>query len=104
MNFRLLCLGIFVACLALLGFGLYLEHVKDLEPCPLCILQRYAFVAVGLIALLGALHGPERAGRVVYGVLIALSAAAGLGLALRHSWIQHHPAVAECGPGLDYML
>ena len=104
MNFRSLSLVIFLACLALLGFGLYLEHVMGLEPCPLCILQRYAFITAGLIALVGALHGPKRAGRVAYGVLIALAAVAGLGIALRQSWIQHHPAVAECGPGLDYML
>jgi disulfide bond formation protein DsbB len=26
--------AIFVACLALLGFALYLQHVKGLDPCP----------------------------------------------------------------------
>ena len=41
-----------------MGFGLYLQHAKKLEPCPLCILQRYAFVLTGLIALIAALHDP----------------------------------------------
>jgi disulfide bond formation protein DsbB len=104
MNFRLLFLGIFATCVALLAFGLYLEHVKDLEPCPLCILQRYAFVALGLTALVGVLHHPGRGGKVVYGLLAALVSGAGIGVAMRHVWIQHHPGVGTCGPGLEYML
>jgi len=45
----------------LIGFGLVLQHVAELEPCPMCILQRYAFVAIGMVALIAAiqdrLHG-----------------------------------------------
>ena len=33
---------------ALLGFALYLEYVQHLEPCPLCMVQRFAFI--GLLA------------------------------------------------------
>src|SRR5574337_1739193 len=47
-----------VGC-ALLGFGLYLQHSGGLEPCPMCILQRYAFTAVIMVALAGAVHGPR---------------------------------------------
>ena len=32
----LICL----ACVLMLGFGLYLQHVVGLDPCPMCIVQR----------------------------------------------------------------
>ena len=28
------------ACFAMLAFGLYLQHVVGLNPCPMCIVQR----------------------------------------------------------------
>ena len=102
---RNLFLLVVLVCIALLGFGLYLQHVQNLEPCPLCILQRYTFVAVGLIALLAALHNPARTGRRVYGALLALSALTGAAIAGRQSWLQHYPPViADCGPDLEYMI
>ncbi|HBH37982.1 MAG TPA: hypothetical protein DDX06_06295, partial [Curvibacter sp.] len=45
---RRVYLLIVLACLGLLGFGLYLQHVVGLEPCPMCIVQRYALVLVAL--------------------------------------------------------
>jgi disulfide bond formation protein DsbB len=96
----------FACCAGLLGFGLYLQHALGLEPCPLCILQRYAFVAAGVVGLAAALHGPRgRAGQRTYAALLAVTALAGLGVAARQVWLQHNPPpVAECGPGLEYML
>lgn len=71
----------------------------------MCILQRYAFVAVGLIGLVAGLHGPAGTGRRVYAALLAAAALLGGGVAARQSWIQiYPPQVSECGPGLDYML
>lgn len=46
-SWALLALG----CAALLGFGLYLQHVVGLEPCPMCIVQRYAMTVIGLLAV-----------------------------------------------------
>jgi disulfide bond formation protein DsbB len=102
---RLLFLALFLACAGLMGFGLYLQHVRGLEPCPLCILQRYAFLATGLVALIAALHGPGRLGSALYGVLIALVAGVGGIVAGRQVWLQHNPPqVLDCGPDLAYML
>lgn len=96
---------VFLACAGLIGFGLYLQHARGLEPCPLCILQRYAFVAAGLVALAAAVHGPGRLGQRLYAGLLAAVALCGLGVAARQVWLQHNPPlVAECGPGLEYML
>ncbi|WP_114650108.1 disulfide bond formation protein B [Pseudothauera hydrothermalis] len=102
---RAIFLALFLFCIGLLGFGLYLQHVQGLEPCPMCIMQRYALALVGMIALLGALHGPRKAGARVYAALILLVSLAGGGVAARQSWIQRFPPdIPECGPGLEFMV
>ena len=102
---RWMFLAIFLACAGLMGYGYYLQHGSNLEPCPLCILQRYAFIAVGVIALVAAVHGPGRLGQAVYGLLVALAAGTGAGIAARQTWLQHNPPnVLDCGPDLAYML
>jgi len=97
---------VFLCCLGLLGFGLYLQHAKGLEPCPLCVMQRYAFVAVALVALVAGLHGPKQKGVRIYGFGVLLFALAGLTVAGRHVWLEHLPKdeVPSCGPGLDFIL
>ena len=88
-----------------MAFGLYLQHVENLEPCPLCIFQRYAFVATGLVALIAAIHGPGRIGRWIYGLLTVAAAGTGMVIAGRQTWLQHNPPkVLDCGPDLAYML
>ncbi len=95
--------AVLAVVVALLAAALYFQHVEGLEPCPLCILQRYAFVAVGAAAAVAALAG-ARAWRVVPGGLALLAALAGAGTAARHVWIQLHPESLACGPGLATML
>ena len=106
-SFRAQFLFGFLVCAALLGYAVFAQYGQMFEPCPLCIFQRVALAATGLIALVGALHGPASAGsRRVYGILAFLAAGTGAAIAARHVWIQHLPAdqVPECGPGLSYML
>ena len=50
---RLIYLAMFLVCSGLIGFALYLQHALRLEPCPMCILQRYAFILVGVQPLRG---------------------------------------------------
>ncbi|MBI5438372.1 MAG: disulfide bond formation protein B, partial [Nitrosomonadales bacterium] len=47
---------------SLMGFGLFLQHVKHQDPCPLCMVQRVIFIAIIAVFSLAALHGPKRAG------------------------------------------
>ena len=44
-------------CVAMLAFGLYLQHVVGLEPCPMCIVQRYALIFVAILAGLASASG-----------------------------------------------
>jgi protein dithiol:quinone oxidoreductase len=86
--------------------ALYLQYVLRQDPCPLCMVQRVIFIAIGVLFFIAALHNAKRAGAKVYSVLIALVALGGVGVASRHIWIQHLPAdqIPACGPGLDFML
>ncbi|RFF27551.1 MULTISPECIES: disulfide bond formation protein B [unclassified Wenzhouxiangella] len=97
---------VFAVCAVLLAFAYYAQFVLELEPCPLCILQRLGFMIMGGFALLGAIHGPTAWGRWVYGVPILAGAAWGITTAARHIWLQNLPAdqVPDCGPGMYFML
>lgn len=106
-SFRSLFLLGFVACAGLLGYAFYLQLHAGLEPCPLCVFQRVAFAALGLVFLIGGLHAPaSAAARRGYGVLALLASLAGIAVAGNHVRLQHLPPdqVPTCGPGLDYML
>lgn len=97
----------FLACAALMGYAFYAQYVGNLEPCPLCIFQRVAMIALGVVFLLGALVAPKSpGGRRGWGILALLMALAGSAVAGRHLWIQSLPAdqVPACGPPLPYML
>lgn len=96
----------FLVCAGVIGFALYLQHVQGQEPCPLCILQRVTWLALGGIFLVAAVHGPARAWAMVYGGLLFVAAGIGMGIAGRHVWLQHLPKdqVPACGPDLDFML
>jgi disulfide bond formation protein DsbB len=95
-----------IASFGLVGFALYIQQKHGLEPCPLCISQRIAFMALGVVFLVAALHNPGQIGRRVYGVLQFVAAAAGAGIAARHIWIQANPdkVMSECGVGFDYLF
>ena len=95
-----------VACAALLGFGLYKQHMDFVDPCPLCVLQRLVFMWIGIVGLVAAIHGPGRTGQRIYGVLLMAGGAVGMTLSGRHVWLQSLPAdqVPDCGMGLNYML
>ena len=103
---RIIYLGLFALCALLMAVALYMEHVMALEPCPLCIMQRVMVIAIGLIALIAALHGPAKTGIQIYGGGVIVAALGGGFLSSRQLWLQSLPAdeVPACGPSLDYLL
>ncbi|WP_305806424.1 disulfide bond formation protein B [Stenotrophomonas sp. YIM B06876] len=105
-NFRAQFLLGFAVCAAVLGYAIFVQLQQGLEPCPLCIFQRLAFAALGLLFLIGALHGPRgKTGRQGYMVLAVVAAAIGAGIAARHVWIQVMPkdGMSSCGPPLGFL-
>ena len=93
-------------CVALLAFALYLQHFENQEPCPLCILQRVAFIVMMGVFAAAAIHNPRRKGALAYSGAIVLIATVGGAIAGRQVWLQHLPPnkVPACGPGLQYMF
>lgn len=91
-------------CFGLLAFGMYLQHVVGLEPCPMCIVQRYALVLVGLLAV-GAAWVKAGALRLAFQGALLLMAGLGAFVAARQSWLQWNPPeVASCGRDLYGMI
>lgn len=90
----------------LFGVALYLQYVLRQDPCPLCMIQRFIFIAMLAVFVIAALHNPKRTGAKIYAVLVTLLALSGVGVASRHIWLQNLPKdeVPACGPGLEYML
>ena len=95
-----------LACGSLLAYGYYLQYVKGLDPCPLCLVQRGFFFAVLAVCLIAAVHGPRGRGIAAYALGALLFAAGGGAVASRQVWLQHLPAdkVPACGPDLFFML
>ena len=82
--------------IGMLVFGLYLQHVVGLNPCPMCIVQRYALIGVVVLALIGwRLRGK---GLAASSLLLTLAAGFGAFTAARQSWLQWYPPeVVNCG-------
>jgi disulfide bond formation protein DsbB len=92
------------ACLGLLAFGVYLQQVVGLDPCPMCIVQRYALV---LVAICAALTGAsKRKSLHIFGsVMLVVVAIAGAYVAARQTWLQWYPPeVVSCGRDLYGMI
>lgn len=94
---RRVLVGVAAGCVAMLAFGLYLQHVVGLNPCPMCIVQRYALIGVAVVTALGALVS-RRGGWVAGSALGVALAVFGAFVAARQSWLQWYPPeVVSCG-------
>jgi disulfide bond formation protein DsbB len=86
-----------LACVAMLAFGLYLQHVVGLEPCPMCIVQRYALILVGIAAGVAAAF-KGRGAHLAGSGLAVVFAGCGAFVAARQSFLQWYPPeIASCG-------
>ena len=93
-----------VVCVAMLLFGMYLQHVVGLEPCPMCIVQRYALI---LVAVCAAFAGAtdRKALHILGALLLVALASSGAFVAARQSWLQWYPPeVVSCGRDLYGMI
>lgn len=97
---------LFLGSSSLLGFGYYLQFYKGIEPCPLCMFQRFAYMTVILISLIGLIHGPSNLGLRIYSGLIFIAALIGGGIAAYQVRLIYLPPdkIPDCGPGWDYMV
>ena len=104
LNFRTWMTLIAGACVAMLAFGVYLQQVVGLEPCPMCIVQRYAMVIVALLAIIAAATA-KKSIQMTGATLLVVTALGGAFVAARQSWLQWYPPeVASCGRDIYGMI
>jgi protein dithiol:quinone oxidoreductase len=103
---RKIFLLIACACALLMGYAFFAQYYLHYEPCMLCMVQRVFVCAVGLVALIAALHGSGKIGSRLYGLLSALMAIGGAYIAGRHVYLQHLPPeqLEGCAPSFEYAL
>jgi disulfide bond formation protein DsbB len=96
----------FVACFGLVGLALAIQTHYQLNPCPLCISQRMIFMGLGILFLIAAFIKPATMLSKLFTFLQVLTALGGMGVAIRHWWLQAHRSemIADCGVGFDYMF
>jgi len=92
---RKLALAGFLVCAGLISIALYLQYVEHQDPCPLCMIQRIFFIALGAVFLIAAIFGPKGALKKLFGFIMTLLALGGAGFAARHVWPQHNPPEFE---------
>jgi len=103
---RPLFLLIFLGCASLLSAAIFISPFKDMNPCPMCMMQRAVFIALGALAIIATLHNPEYIGQKIYAIFLTLISISGASIAIRQLWLQSLPEdqVPACGPGIDYMI
>ena len=89
----LACLSLF--SLALIGAALYLQFYQRADPCPLCILQRYAYWLIAFFTLFGATARSASILRLAQ-ILTLIAAASGMIAVGRQLWLLAHPFLS-CG-------
>ncbi len=97
--------AIALMCLGMLIFGVvYLQNMLGLDPCPMCVVQRYCLIGVGVFSALAALcKGPV--GWRSWGLLAVAIGGFGAFTAARQSWLQWNPPpFATCGRDLYGMI
>jgi len=96
----------FAACFGLVVLALVIQTTYKLEPCPLCITQRIVFMKLGVLFLITAFINPVTIWKKIFTWLLALTALGGMGVAVRHWYLQANKEsmIADCGVGFDYMF
>ena len=95
-----------LACAGLVGASFYVQHVLDVEPCPLCIIQRFTYLALAIVFWVAALAPRQGAlQRGLFG-LAAVLTLGGLGVAGYQTHLQLAPPTltGTCSASLSYML
>lgn len=103
---RTVLAGVILLVTGLLSYAYYTQYVEYLDPCPLCLTQRFFYFLCGIFALVAFIRIQSVAWQKILAILILVSSVGGLGTAARQVWLQHLPPeqVPACGPGLQYWI
>lgn len=97
-------LGFLLACILLI-ISYYLQLVENIIPCPLCLMQRFCFVLLGILFLIGYCLAKKSILHLALQILSFLTACLGIFFSARNIWLQHYPSLeGECSANLLYMF
>lgn len=96
----------FLTCIGSLIGAAYFQLGMNMQPCPLCIVQRVVFLSLALVFLVRVLYEPGRMGRKIHAAMVILIAGFGIFVAGRHVWLIYHAeqAMNSCSFDLATML
>jgi len=105
LNYRWQRLLLVFITIAVLMASFYFEYVKNLEPCPLCMMQRLCVMLLLMFGMMSLFCGISKCGRVT-SILQMMIALTGVFFAARQLWLQSLPAdqTPACLPGLDVLI
>jgi disulfide bond formation protein DsbB len=95
-----------LACVGLVGASVFVQHVLGVEPCPLCIIQRFTYLALAPVFFAAALARPHGRGQRALFWATTVLTLGGLGVAAYQTYLQLFPPsiAAGCTASLSYML
>ncbi len=103
-SFRQTMAVVAASCIAMLCFGFYLQHVGGLEPCPMCIVQRYAMILIAIWAIIASATSIKCI-QISTSWLVIITALGGAFVAARQSWLQWYPPeIVSCGRDVYGMI
>lgn len=98
---RLFPLIVFLAAVVVLGTAFASQHWGGLQPCVLCLYQRYPYAIVIVLMALAGVLADRGGGRIAITLLAAsgLTFLAGAGIGVYHVGVEQHwwAGTAECG-------
>lgn len=105
MRFKLSFIALTWFSLAVLAASFYLEYGLSLQPCPLCLMQRYLIVLLCLCSFLLSRWSKTRIVKAVLGLQLFLSLA-GMYFSGRQLWLAALPAdqTPACMPSLNVLI
>jgi disulfide bond formation protein DsbB len=87
---RLVPALVVAASLGALAVALVAQHWGGIEPCVLCIYQRYAYLGAAAFGVLGLIAGPRTRARRAAVALAGLTFLTGAGIAAFHVGVEQH--------------
>ncbi len=97
--------GFLICAFALVG-AVYIEHNYLISPCPLCMLQRYAYGLLAFIFLLGSILNLKAIFRYIYYFFVLCAAGIGCALAAYQFRLQYFaaPQKVSCSASLERLI
>lgn len=106
MSLRILSILGLVICGSVLAAAIYVEQQYMLAACPLCVLQRMVYAALGVTFLFGIIFNFSGILRYVYLTTATIMASLGTAIAARQFWLQYFapPQKTSCAASLEHLM